>query len=117
MACPPLKALLHIMARGEHEGRDVNHPDIRALFKRENILASDWYAARLEAKQRHDIRLWHNHATYLTNFLKKKNYSEEAERLGVKTKLESAWAAYHAVKSPEFITRLKGTIGLQPLAG
>ncbi|MDB6064555.1 MAG: hypothetical protein JWR26_763 [Pedosphaera sp.] len=117
LACPPLKALLHIMARGEHEGRDVNHPDIRALFKRENILASDWYAARLEAKQQHDIRLWHNHATYLTNFLKKKNYSEEAERLGAKIKLESAWAAYHAVKSPEFITRLKGTIGLQPLAG
>jgi hypothetical protein len=31
--------------------------------------------------------------------------------------LDSAWAAYHAAKSPEFIGRLKGTIGLQPLAG
>ena len=32
MACPPLKALLHIMARGNYEGRDVNHPGFRVLF-------------------------------------------------------------------------------------
>jgi len=32
MACPPLKAVLHIMARGSYEGRDVNHPGFsRAL--------------------------------------------------------------------------------------
>ncbi len=31
-ACPPLKALLHIMAHGSHEGRDIQHPEVRALF-------------------------------------------------------------------------------------
>ena len=34
LACPPLQCLLHIMARGHYQGRDVNHPEIRALFTR-----------------------------------------------------------------------------------
>ena len=115
LACPPLKCLLHIMAHGGHEGRDERHPDIRALFTRENIIASDWYAARLAAKQQHDARLWRSHATYLQNFLKKKNHQEEAGRLGIASKLESAWEMYHKAKSPDYLAGLQGTIGLQPL--
>ncbi len=115
LACPPLKALLQIMARGESEGRDLNHPGFRALFTRENVLASEWYAGRLAAKQRHDVRLWRGHATYLQEFLKKQNYAEEAERLGIKARLDLAWENYHAAKSPEYLSRLRGTIGLQPL--
>jgi hypothetical protein len=115
-ACPPLQALLHIMARGQHEGRGLDHPGFRALFTRENVLASDWYAARLAAKQEHDIRLWHDHANYLQNFLKKKNYAEEAERLGIPARLEAAWETYHKAKSPGYLAELKGTIGLQPLS-
>ena len=103
------------MAHGGHEGRDERHPDIRALFTRENIIASDWYAARLAAKQQHDARLWRSHATYLQNFLKKKNYQEEAGRLGIASKLDSAWEMYHKAKSPDYLAGLQGTIGLQPL--
>jgi len=115
MACPPLKALLHIMARGSHEGRDVTHPGFRVLFNRDSVVKSAWYARRLEAKQRHDIQLWRHHATYLENFLKKKNYAEEAQRLGIPAKLESAWKTYHKVKTGEYLASLQGTIGLQPL--
>ncbi len=115
MACPPLKALLHIMAKGSYEGRDVNHPGFRVLFNRDSVVASAWYARRLEAKQKHDIKLWRRHATYLENFLRKKNYAEEAERLGIAAKLESAWATYHKVKTSEYLASLQGTIGLQPL--
>jgi len=116
MACPPLKALLHIMARGSYEGRDVNHPGFRVLFNRDSVVASAWYAHRLEAKQQHDIELWHRHGTYLQNFLKKKNYAEEAQRLGIPAKLDAAWATYHKVKTVEYLASLNGTIGLQPLA-
>jgi hypothetical protein len=115
-ACPPLQALLHIMAHGQHEGRGADDPEFRALFKRENVLASAWYAARLAARQEHDIQLWRDHATYLQNFLKKKNYAEEAKRLGIPARLEAAWDTYHKVKSPEYLAGLKGTIGLQPLS-
>jgi hypothetical protein len=115
MACPPLKALLHIMVHGHHESRDLNHPEFRALFTRESVLATDWYAKRLTAKQQHDMKLWHNHASYLQNFIKKKNYAEEAARLNVEARLEMAWDTYHRVKAPAYLTRLKGTIGLHPL--
>ena len=116
MACPPLRALLHIMARGQYEGRGVTDPEFRSLFTRESVMASGWYAARLAAKQRHDIQLWRNHAAYLENFLKKKNYADEAQRLGIRKKLDAAWETYHRVKSTEYLTSLNGTIGLQPLA-
>ena len=37
-ACPPLRALLHIMAYGKWEGKDAHHPEVRALFTRESLL-------------------------------------------------------------------------------
>lgn len=55
LACPPLKALLEIMAYGKTaDGLGLESPEVRALFTRESVLASDWYAARLDAKQRGD---------------------------------------------------------------
>ncbi|EEF60127.1 hypothetical protein [Pedosphaera parvula] len=116
MACPPLKALLHMMVHGHYEGWDVNHPEFRVLFTRDNVLASKWYAERLKAKQKQEIQLWQKHAAYLKAFLQRPNYGEEADRLGIKAKLESAWDMYHTVKSPEYLERLQGTIGVQPLA-
>jgi hypothetical protein len=115
MACPPLRALLEIMAHPTSGEADVNRPEIRALFTRENMMASDWYAERLAAKQRYDLRLWQGHALYLQKFLEREHYTEEAERLRIKDRLEAAWDAYHAVKSPDFLAGLRGTIGLQPL--
>ena len=43
-ACPPLKALLHIMLYDQFEGKGLEDPEIRKLFTRENLLASTWYA-------------------------------------------------------------------------
>ena len=60
-ACPPIKALLHIMAFGQYEGMTASDPRIRDLFTRESLLASDWYRERLRAKQSIDIALWTRH--------------------------------------------------------
>src|SRR5262249_14976761 len=68
-ACPPLKALLHIMAHGHWEGKGVNDPAVRALFTREAMLESDWYAARLRVKQARDVELWKRHVSALVEFL------------------------------------------------
>lgn len=51
MAVPPLKALLHIMAKGEYEGMTLESPEFRAMWKRENIIKSDWYKQRLQCFQ------------------------------------------------------------------
>jgi len=64
-ACPPLKALLHIMANGNYEGRGVDDPAIREMFTRDYLLQSDWYRERLVIKQARDEELWRRHRDYL----------------------------------------------------
>lgn len=55
LACPPLQALLEIMAKGRTAGGlGLDSPELRSLFTRQSVLASDWYARRLDAKQRAD---------------------------------------------------------------
>ena len=114
-ACPPLKALLYIMATGEYEGKDVHHPEIRAMFTREYLLASDWYRRRLEVKQQRDIALWTRHIESLEAFLNQAGYEDEAERLDIAGRLEAARARLKEVSSPDYLESLVGTIGADPL--
>ncbi len=114
-ACPPLRALLHIMAQDLFEGKSLDHPEIRALFTRDNMLASDWYAARLEAKKAANIRHWARHVRTLELFVAKPNYAEESARLGIPDRLERARRNLDAVRSPDYIKSLRGTLGVQPL--
>jgi hypothetical protein len=116
LACPPLQALLHVMRDGQFEGKGVEHPDIRGLFTREALLASDWYADRLKAKQEVDIQLWRRHVNYLEAFLAKPNYADEAARLGVPDRLRRAWDNLNHVAKPEYAGSLAGTIGVQRIA-
>ena len=114
-ACPPLKALLHIMARGSYEGKTANDPEIRALFTREALLASDWYRERLATKQQRDVALWGRHVWSLTEFLTRVGHREEAKRLGIAGRLEHARAELERVNAPEYLTGLVGTIGADPI--
>src|SRR6185503_11626720 len=57
-ACPPLKALLHIMAYGHYLGKKVEDAEVRSMFRREEMLASEWYKERLRVKQDRDSALW-----------------------------------------------------------
>jgi phosphoenolpyruvate carboxykinase (diphosphate) len=115
LACPPLRALLHIMLQDEFEGKGLNDPEIRALFTLENMLASDWYAERLKGRQTADVRLWHRHVRNLKAFVGKANYAEEAARLGVSDRLAYALNTLETVRSPGYLEHLRGTIGIQPL--
>jgi phosphoenolpyruvate carboxykinase (diphosphate) len=114
-ACPPLKALLHVMLYDQWEGKDLAHPELRALFTREALLASDWYAARLKAKQKVDQALWSRHVDYLHRFLKKTSHADEAVRLGIRDRLEPARIAAKEVESPEYLEQLRGTLGAEPI--
>jgi len=115
MACPPLKALLHIMAHDQFEGRDLGHVKIRSLFTRDNMLASDWYAERLRAKQAVDAKLWQRHINYLTKFITKPSYVEEAARLGVESRLHKARNELQRIVAPSYLKELCGTLGVNPL--
>ncbi len=113
--CPPLKALIHIMAHGQFEGKDANHAEIRSLFTRESLLASDWYQERLAVKQQRDIGLWERHTRYLTEFLSRAGHREEARRLGIPARLEHARAELDRVSAREYLAALVGTIGADPV--
>lgn len=114
-ACPPLRALLHIMLHDHWEGKGLEHPDIRKLFTRENLLASDWYAARLKAKQSVDRKLWKRHVDYLDKFQKRPTHADEATRLGITARLTKARAVLAAVDSAEYLGKLTGTLGAEPM--
>ena len=114
-ACPPLQVLLHIMAKGDYQGMDAHDPDIRAMFTREYVLGSDWYKERLEIRQQRDINLWQRHIANLEHFLALPGYEDEAVRLQIPERLESARMKLQEVQQSGYLDALAGTIGADPL--
>jgi hypothetical protein len=114
-ACPPLQALLHIMAHDHWEGKGLEHPEVRVLFTRENLLASGWYAARLAAKQKVDRALWRRHADYLSQFLKKASHADVAEKLEISGRLALARKQLETIEFPAYLAGLAGTLGAEPV--
>jgi len=114
-ACPPLRAILHIMAYGHYEGRGIDDPAIRGLFTREALLASDWYQKRLSIKQEREVALWTRHVRELERFLAKPGYAAEAARLGIAERLQAAKAERERVLSPAYVSELVGTLGADPI--
>jgi hypothetical protein len=102
-ACPPLKALLHIMAHGEFEGMTIEDPRFRSLFARETVMASDWYKERLVVKQQRDIALWKRHLDAL-----------KSAEPSFKERRELATEQLARVSAPEYLDELAGTIGADP---
>ena len=114
-ACPPLKALLHVMVHGHYKGMGIDDPAIRQLFTREALLASDWYKERLQVKQEREVALWRRHVHSLVDFLSQPSHLDEAQRLGIPARLERARAELERVSSPHYLEALHGTIGADPV--
>lgn len=115
LACPPVKALLHIMAHGHYEGKTAADPGVRRLFAKEYVLASDWYAARLRTKQERDKSLWRRHVAYLSDFVNDDTSSEDVERLKIRERLAWAKGEMEKVSGVEYLHGLVGTIGADPM--
>lgn len=112
--CPPVKALLSIMAFGDHDGLRVDSPEFRSMFTRESVLASDWYRERLEAVQSQSIRrcgklIHHISATRLRD-----STGELSERLGLARIAARARQQLRRVSDPDYLGFLEGSIGAQP---
>ena len=116
MAIPPLRALLEYMALGHSsEGWTLHSPELRSQFTRESVLASDWYAARLAAKQTSDIRHYEEAAARLELFQSEDANADPVERLHVQQRLADTYAELGRVKKDAYRAGLIGTLGLQPL--
>ena len=112
-ACPPLKALLNIMAYGEYEGKTIESIEIRNMFTKENLLTSEWYNDRLINKQLTDIALWQKHLVYLKN-LNLDKHSDEF-RNEIKNKINLAEETLRKIKSAHYVKDLVGFIGLDSI--
>jgi len=115
LACPPLKALLHIMAKGSFEGHGPEAPEVRSLFTREHLLASDWYAARLKSKQQTDIAVWTKNVQTLEAYNAVPANSAVVQKLGLASRLTAARAELAKVSAADYLASLRGTLGRQPL--
>jgi len=110
-ACPPLKALLHVMVHGSYDGMSSDHPAFRSLFTREAMLDSSWYGERLATKQRRDLTLWERRVEALeAASLVPTNAPPD---LGAR--LEAARCELARVSSPAYLGELVGTLGADPL--
>ena len=112
--CPPVKALLSIMAFGEHDGLSIDSPDFRRMFTREAVLASDWYrdrldAARSQAVGRCERILKHVAATRSTD-----KTGEISARLDLPEREEFVRKEMEHKRSQDYLSLLHGTIGAQP---
>jgi len=114
LACPPLRALLHLMRDGHYKGQRLADPAFRAHFDTAAILDSDWYRDRLAAKQRIDCAQWRSHCDYLDTFLNRDSYAAEAQRLGIAERLRAARERLSHVQSPAYLDELRGTLGAEP---
>ena len=108
-ACPPLRAVLHVMVHGEFEGMALSDPRLRALFGREETLRSDWYRERLETKQRRDVALWTGHVAAV------ESHGAEAGGLpDLELRRAAARTGLARVRAPGYLDELAGTIGADP---
>ena len=68
IACPPLRALLEIMAQDTVDDSRLRDPELLALFEPANILASDWYQERIDSLVESQRAFWQNRIEYLENY-------------------------------------------------
>jgi phosphoenolpyruvate carboxykinase (diphosphate) len=116
-ACPPLRALLEIMAHGAYYGMGVDHTVVRQMFTRDALMTSDWYAERLRAKQQRDIALWLRHARALEQFSAAQQNFSAGDGIDLEARANLAREQLRRVSAVEYLDELTGTIGADPFHG
>ena len=110
-ACPPLKALLHIMAYGEFEGRGLDSPEIRKMFTYDYLVESDWYKSRIMLKQQTDIAQMAERIRYIEKILREdKNLTPDMVE-DLSQRLEGAKSVHDYLCSYDYAKFLYGTMG------
>ncbi len=107
-ACPPLKALLHIMKDGHYNGATLNDKEVRDLFDFDNLIKSDWYAERLIARQIIEVDTLQAILADLQAIpARERNADTNAQ-------IESTKAQIKYVKGIGYLKSIAGTIGADP---
>ncbi|MFK7738319.1 MAG: hypothetical protein AB8B50_20010 [Pirellulaceae bacterium] len=113
-ACPPLQIVLSIMAHGSWEGKTIDDPEVRSLFDREKMLASDWYRNRLEAKRDTDLQQWIKQHKYLVRYCMNDQHADVATRMKLNERIAYADTQIDRLKSDSYVQEIVGTLGTDP---
>ncbi|APZ45343.1 hypothetical protein BW723_03070 [Polaribacter reichenbachii] len=114
-AIPPLQILLHIMAYGNYEGKDISDPELRKYLDRDYVINSDWYKERLKLKQEKDIAFYKSQIDYLEAFISNLDNKDLVAEMEIDKRLEKVQELHKQSKSKFYLESLNGTIGADPL--
>ena len=112
--CPPVKALLSIMAFGEHDGLSASSPEFRSMFTREAVLASDWYHERLDTARSQAVRRCERILEHVAAMRSTDKTGEISARLGLPDREAFIRKEMERKRSQGYLALLHGTIGAQP---
>ncbi|MEL7656723.1 MAG: hypothetical protein AAGU75_12535, partial [Bacillota bacterium] len=115
-AIPPVKALLHIMAYGEYKGLTIESDEVRDLFKKETVLASDWYKERLKNKQKIDCNLLRRKIDNLEAFITNPINSSVIKEFHYNERLRTARETLKYYEADAYLEALIGTLGAAAIA-
>lgn len=114
LAVPPIRALLEIMVNGVcSEGWTLDDPELREMFTRESVLASDWYAERIDAKQAEAVRRAERGIAHLEQFMADPRNTSACEEIDVQARLDQVRKFHDRAVTAEYRQQLVGTLGRQ----
>lgn len=111
-ACPPLRALLHIMAHGDYDGLKITDAKIRELFTVQSMLKSDWYQKRLQTKQERDRSLFQRHRKTLDEYAKR---AEATALKDLDERRKYVEAELKRIDDSKYLESLAGYLGADPM--
>ncbi len=111
-ACPPLRALLHIMKDGSYNGMTPDSPEFRAMFTRESVINSEWYAERIVMRQQVDMNYLQSSILHMQELLTKPGNADIRD--DIKAKIDDATAKLKSTRSVQSMKAMNGTLGADP---
>ena len=114
-AIPPLKAVLHVMAKGSYEGMGLHDPRLRALFDHDSVVASDWYRERLEAYRDRELAYIGTSVERLRSYLAESAEAGSAATRRARTELARSEERLTVLGQGAYLDMIEGSIGLDPL--
>jgi hypothetical protein len=104
------------MAEGSYQGHGLESSEVRDLFKKENILKSDWYKQRLLNKQAIEVKLLEKKIANVEEFMANPHNSKIIVEEGFEAKLVEARKELDYHKSDDYLNTLVGSIGAEAIA-
>ncbi|RRD48724.1 hypothetical protein [Arachnia propionica] len=112
LAVPPIRALLEIMANGHTaDGLTLDDAPFRETFSRDSVLASQWYAARIDALRDVEVARLERSLDSIDDFTSNELHRQTASRLGLAARRASVASRIKDLQ--EQPTLLWGTVGRQ----